>query len=130
MVKIIPKKIVNINAILDLLKFSFNISWWDHVILTPDESNRIVFNKGILIGLKEIIEEGGQDWPNSIVGEILLWKKAQKKDTKNNTSEAMNKTIPVFNPFMTKLEWFPWVVPSRWISRHHEKATNSIKINE
>lgn len=63
---------------------------------------------------------------------MLLWKKAQKNDTKNNTSEAMNKTIPVFNPFITMLEWFPCVDPSRWISRHHENAiprTNKKEIN-
>jgi hypothetical protein len=59
------------------------------------------------MGLKELIEVGGHDCPNSIVGEILLWKKAQKKDTKNSTSEAMNKIIPVFSPFITKFECVP-----------------------
>jgi hypothetical protein len=33
--------------------------------------------------------------PNSGVGDRLLWKKAQKKDTKNITSEIINKIIPI-----------------------------------
>jgi len=129
-VKIPPSIIVRIKENFALLKFFFNISWWDHVILTPEDNRRIVFSKGILIGLNEIIEYGGHICPISIVGEILLWKKAQKNDTKNSTSEAINKTIPVFNPFITMFEWFPCVVPSRWMSRHHEKAIPSTKINE
>ena len=32
--------------------------------------------------------------PSSIAGDNLLWKKAQKKDTKNNTSDKINKIIP------------------------------------
>jgi len=60
------------------------------------------------------------------VGEILLWKKAQKKDAKNRTSEAMNRIMPVFSPFMTELECNPWVELSRWMSRHHTNATVSM----
>lgn len=75
------------------------------------------------MGLKERIELGGQDCPSSTVGEILLWKKAQKNDTKKKISEAMNRIIPVFSPFITRSEWFPCVVPSRWISRHHMNPT-------
>jgi len=129
-VKIKPKLIVAISESLALLKLFLSISWCDQVIVTPEESKRIVFRSGILIGLKEMIETGGQDWPISTVGEILLWKKAQKKEAKNNTSEAIKRTIPVFSPLITTIEWLPWVVPSRWISRHHEKATISIIIKE
>jgi hypothetical protein len=100
-VKIPPNNIVKVKDSLDLIKFFVNISWWAQVILTPDDSKRIVFSNGILIGLKEITELGGQNCPSSTVGEILLWKKAQKKDTKNKTSDAMNRTIPVFRPFTT-----------------------------
>lgn len=52
--------IVIINLIFDLLKFFFNISWCDHVTVTPEDSSRIVFSSGILIGLNEVIDEGGQ----------------------------------------------------------------------
>jgi hypothetical protein len=30
----------------------------------------------------------------------------------------MNKIIPVFNPFITSSEWFPWLDLSRCTSRH------------
>jgi len=63
-----------------------------------------VFSRGTLIGLKDVTDWGGQNWPISKVGEILLWKKAQKKETKNSTSDLMKRIIPVFNPFITKNE--------------------------
>jgi hypothetical protein len=74
------------------------------VTVTPDDRSRIVFNKGILIGLNGLIETGGQSWPNSTVGEILLWKKPQKKDAKKKISEVIKRIIPVFNPFITIVE--------------------------
>jgi len=114
-----PKIIVILKDILALLKFFFSISWCDQVILTPDERSKIVFKRGILIGLKEITASGGQFCPNSIDGEILLWKKAQKKDTKNKISDTIKRIIPVFRPFATRKAWFPWDEPSRWMSRHH-----------
>jgi len=63
---------VIIKAILDLLKLFFSISWCDHVTVTPEDRSKIVFINGILIGLKAVIVIGGQAWPSSIVGEILL----------------------------------------------------------
>lgn len=82
-----------------------------------------MFRRGILIGLNDIMDMGGHVCPNSTVGEILLWKKAQKKEVKNSTSDAMNRIIPVFRPFITSSEWHPWDDDSRWMSRHHENAT-------
>ena len=67
----------------------------------------MVFSNGILIGLNELIACGGHICPSSVVGEILLWKKAQKNEIKKNTSEVMNKIIPVFSPFITMKEWSP-----------------------
>jgi len=128
--KIAPKVIVRISAILALLKFLFSISWWDHVMETPEDNKRIVFRRGILIGLNELIDKGGHIWPNSTVGEILLWKNAQKNEIKKKTSDEINSTIPVFNPFITKFEWFPWLVASRWMSRHQVYANRSMVKNE
>jgi hypothetical protein len=54
--------------------------------------------------LKGEIPVGGQDCPNSTVGEILLCRKAQKNEIKKKTSERINKIIPIFNPLTTKLE--------------------------
>ena len=44
---------------------------------------------------------GGQVDPNSIVGDSLVWKNAQKNDTKNKTSETINRSIPHRSPFVT-----------------------------
>jgi hypothetical protein len=44
---------------------------------------------------------GGHIDPISIVGDNLLWKNAQKNDTKNRTSEMMNKIIPHRSPLVT-----------------------------
>jgi len=88
--------------ILALLKLPFNISWWDHVIDTPEDRSRIVFRRGILIGLNALILIGGHSCPSSTVGEILLWKNAQKNEMKKNTSDEMNRIIPIFSPFITR----------------------------
>jgi len=79
MVKIAPRMIVRNRAVFAFLRLFLIISWWDQVTVTPEERRRMVFSKGILIGLKEVITVGGQFCPSSMVGEILLWKKAQKK---------------------------------------------------
>jgi hypothetical protein len=62
---------------------------------------------------------GGHIFPNSIVGDNLLWKKAQKKLIKKKISEIINKIIPHRNPNVTFIVCNPWNVPSREISRHH-----------
>jgi hypothetical protein len=108
-----PKMIVVDREVLVFLIFPLSISWCAHVTVTPEDRRRIVFSSGILIGLNDLIETGGHLCPNSIVGEILLWKKAQKKEAKNKTSDRMNSTIPVFRPFITTSEWFPCHVDSR-----------------
>jgi len=111
--KVAPRIIVIFNESFAFLKFFFIISWWDHVIVTPEDKRRIVFNRGILIGLKGWMKEGGQFCPSSIVGESLLWKKAQKNETKNRISDAMNRIIPVFSPSVTFLGWAPCIEASR-----------------
>lgn len=62
---------------------------------------------------------GGHIAPISILGDKLLWKKAQKKEMKKKTSDKINKSIPIFKPFNTKKVWNPWKEASREISRHH-----------
>jgi len=59
------------------------------------------------------MEDGGQACPISGMGEILLCRNPQKNETKNNTSETMNRIIPVFSPFITIGEWFPCLRDSR-----------------
>jgi hypothetical protein len=71
------------------------------VTVTPDASKIAVFSSGICSGLNGLIPVGGQVDPSSIVGDRLLWKYAQKNDTKNRTSEMMNKIIPHRSPVVT-----------------------------
>lgn len=46
--------------------------------------------------------------PSSMAGESLLWKKAQKKETKNNTSDKMKRIMPHRNPRVTGRVCNPW----------------------
>jgi hypothetical protein len=56
------------------------------------------------VALKGVIPRGGHSIPISIVGANLLWKKAQKKLKKNNTSDVINRIIPQRNPKTTEVE--------------------------
>ena len=96
-----PKITVNIKPWVVCLKFFSINEWCAHVIVIPEHNRIIVFNNGICIGLNVITPLGGHIIPISMVGERLLWKNAQKNDTKNNTSEIINKIIPNFNPCTT-----------------------------
>jgi len=78
-----------------------------HVILTPDESNITVFNKGKPHGFKTSIPNGGQIAPIATEGAKLQWKKAQKKPKKNMTSETINSIMPARKPFCTFSVWCP-----------------------
>lgn len=78
-----------------------------------------VFNRGIWKGLKGLTPWGGQRDPNSMAGDKLLWKKAQKKDKKKSTSDVINKIMPHRSPTPTFQVCNPWYVPSRLTSRHH-----------
>jgi hypothetical protein len=73
------------------------------VIVIPEESKIIVFNRGISNGLITSIPKGGQEIPNSTLGLILLLKKAQKNLIKNITSDKINRIIPSRIPLITSL---------------------------
>lgn len=102
--------------------------WWLQVILNPEDKRIIVFNKGISMGLKTETPTGGQK-PTSIDETKLTWKKVQKKETKNISSDKINKIIPNFIKFITCKEWLPWKVLSRITSRHHWKTINNSNKN-
>lgn len=101
------------------------ILWWQKVTVTPEAKRTTVFKRGSWKGFNALIPTGGHVHPNSGVGERLLWKKAQKNETKNITSEIINKIIPIRNPVVTALVWNPKTVPSRTTSRHHWNETKS-----
>jgi hypothetical protein len=67
-----------------------------------------VFKRGIWKGLKGLIPAGGHALPISTAGARLLWKKAQKKETKKRTSEVINKIIPQRRPTPTMFVCKPW----------------------
>ena len=85
----------------ELEKFPSISEWCDHVTLTPEDNKIIVFIKGTFQGLNASTPKGGQEQPSSTFGDRLLWKKAQKKDKKNITSDVINSNIPQRRPAST-----------------------------
>lgn len=75
--------------------------WWAHVTVTPDDKRMIVFNRGTWNGLNGVMPVGGHVRPISMLGARLLWKKAQKKEKKNRTSEVIKRIIPHRSPLLT-----------------------------
>ena len=96
-----------------------NKAWCAQVTLTPEARRIAVLSKGVLKGLKTATPLGGQDIPRSLVGDNLLWKKAQKKLKKNNTSEVIKRIMPHRKPVTTFRVCRPCSPPSRLTSRHH-----------
>lgn len=58
--------------------------WCAQVIEIPEVNKIIVFNNGIINGLKTLIPVGGHFIPNSIICVKLKWKNLQKKEIKKN----------------------------------------------
>lgn len=100
-------------------KFLSIIPWCAHVTVTPEAKRIIVFKRGTWKGLKGVTPAGGHWRPISIAGANLLWKKAQKKEKKNRTSDVIKRIIPQRSPLATIRVWRPWKAPSRLMSRHH-----------
>lgn len=90
--------------------------------MAPEDRRIIEFKRGISIGIKVLIPEGGQFPPSSILGAILLWKKAQKKLLKNIISEIINIIILYFINFKDVLAWPPKNEASFFTSFHHKNA--------
>ena len=93
-VKYAPNPTVIINAWMALVRLPSINLWWAHVTVTPEASNTDVFNRGTLNGFNGVIPAGGHVHPISGVGSSLLWKNAQKKAAKKQTSDKINKSIP------------------------------------
>lgn len=121
-VKYIPSIQVKINDILDTFILFKRKEWCLHVIEIPEDRRMIVLSSGTFIGLKASILSGGQLCPISIHGLTLEWKYAQKNDKKNNTSDLINKIIPILRPSIILLKWDPCLRASRTTSFHQKKA--------
>jgi len=85
-----------------------------------------VFSRGIWVGLKGSMKNGGHKEPKLLVGDKLEWKKAQKNEIKKSTSDKINSSMPPLSPFITILEWKPSKVLSRTTSRHHRKEESRV----
>lgn len=108
------------------------IKIWQRVIVTPEVSKIKVFNKGIPNGEKHLIPTGGQTPPIKGDGARLEWKKAQKNETKNITSEAMNSMKPNFKPRCTAKVWYPESASLKILKAHFNKlltTTNKTNLN-
>lgn len=74
---------------------------WAQVIVAPEDNKIDVLSKGTSKGLIGSIPVGGQIEPTSTLGLKAEWKKAQKNAKKKNTSEQINKSIPIRMPLST-----------------------------
>lgn len=126
----IPNTTVVFKAVTALTLLFNNSEWWHQVTDTPEEIKSSVFNNGILIGLKGIILWGGHNCPNSVAGDTLLWKKAQKKEEKKKISETINRIIPAWIPTVTCKLWLPCANLSEKISCHQQNAISKIEKKE
>jgi len=92
-VKIKPKIVFFVSPVI--------IALCDQVTVAPELKSMAVFNKGTSKGFNTSIPTGGQTEPNVTSGPNEEWKKAQKNEKKNNTSDVINNIIPIFKPFCT-----------------------------
>ena len=74
MVKVTPRTTVKSKDKTLDLKNPHSIAWWVQVTETPEETNKIVFKKGIPFGSKQLIPKGGQTLPRSILGDSAKWR--------------------------------------------------------
>ena len=77
--KYTPNKIVIIRDWDALEKIPSIRAWCAHVTLTPEDRRIIVFIKGTVQELNASTPIGGQEQPNSMLGERLLWKARRKR---------------------------------------------------
>ena len=112
LVNIKPKITVKVKPVNASFFSPLTILWWAQVTVAPELKSMAVFNKGTEKGLRGSTPKGGHITPISIEGDKLLWKKAQKKDTKKSTSETINNKKPSFKPVTVALVWKPWYVDS------------------
>ena len=120
-VNIKPKNTVKVKPLVASSLSPLTILWCAQVTVAPELSKIAVFRSGTENGFNGSIPNGGQHTPISTAGERLLWKKAQKNETKNNTSETINSKNPIFNPLTVALVWKPWYVDSLTTSLNHKK---------
>ena len=119
-VKKAPKKIVKAKLFNAWSLLPHTMLWWAQVTVAPELNKIAVFSKGTPNGFSACMPCGGHITPISTEGDKLLWKKAQKKEKKNNTSETIKSINPIFKPFIVATVWNPIKVLSRTTSFNHK----------
>jgi len=99
---------------------------WDQVTVAPEESRTTVFNKGTWKAFKEFRPRGGQQEPNSTLGDNEQCRYAQKKPKKKKISETIKRPIPSRKPNWTRIVWNPWWVDSRITFDHQKRQVTKI----
>ena len=107
-VKIKPKITVKVSPLTDSSLSPLTILWWAHVTVAPELKRIAVFNNGTEKGLRGSIPIGGHITPISTAGDRLLWKNAQKNETKNKISDTIKRIKPIFKPSTVAFVWNPW----------------------
>lgn len=123
-----PRKTVKESPSIDSFLLPIIILWWAQVTVAPELSKIAVFNRGTEKGLRGSTPNGGHITPISTEGDKLLWKKAQKKETKNNISDTINNKKPNLRPEIVALVWKPWNVDSLTTSFNQMYMQNPTEI--
>ena len=100
-VKYTPRETVRKIAFMASVLERERIAWWAQVTDTPDARRTAVLRRGTAKGLMGVMPVGGQVQPREQQGERLLWKKGQKKEKKNATSDKIKGSRPVRRPRVT-----------------------------
>ena len=128
-VKKAPNNTVKVRPFKAWSLLPLTILWWAQVTVAPELNRTAVFKRGTPKGFKACTPLGGHITPISIEGDKLLWKKAQKKEKKNKTSDTINSIKPIFRPLTVATVWKPKNVLSLTTSFNHKNITNDILAN-
>lgn len=107
MVKVNPRITVSEIDFIVFLYSPNSIAWCAHVTETPDDTSKIVFKNGIPLGSKQIIPEGGHEFPSSTAGDSAKCKYAQNIPKKKKHSDKMKTIIPALKPSVASELWSP-----------------------
>lgn len=64
-----PSITVSVRDFIDEKYSPISMAWCVHVTEIPEDTNRMVFRKGIPFGSKQVIPRGGHTPPNSTAGD-------------------------------------------------------------
>jgi hypothetical protein len=104
MMNVIPIRIVRVMAMEAFFIWFLEIMWWDVVINTPDDARRIVFNRGMWMGMRGLIPRGGHLLPRLMSGNQYSW----MNDQNNLTNSRISDRMKIIREFFIKV-WINFV---------------------